>query len=168
MVLQAGAVYNPADIPRIIARGFRDSVFPSTSTWTTTEALVYRISNVAMRAGKIYEIKTSPLNIVPSVVNDIGIVRIRVDEDSDAGTGSTLIALVRKKQTDTANTDTGPLSTLYAPSGDLTAFSAAVTLARAAAGTSSTGVRLWGSAAEPFHLWITEVGDDPGVSGTAF
>lgn len=165
---QAGEIMDPADIPRIVRRGHRESVFPSVSTWTTTEAVVYRIDAIALRAGKVYEIKTSPLNIVPSVVNDIGVVRLRYTENGTAGTGSTLLAQVRKKQTDTAQTDTTPLNALYTPASDLVNFSICLTLTRVAAGTSSTGVRLWGSAAEPLDLWILEVGDDPGTSGTAF
>jgi hypothetical protein len=167
-VLQSGQAFNPADIPRIIRRGKRESVFPTASTWTVSETVLYRIDNVAVRAGKIYLIQTSPLNIVPSVVNDVGVVRLRYNEAGAATTGSTMLAQMRKKQTETANTDTVPLITSYAPSADLTTVSFALTLARVVAGSSSSGVRLWGSVAEPMEIFITETGDDPGVSGTAF
>lgn len=165
---QAGEILDPADIPRIIRRGRREAVFPTASTWTTTEAVVYRWDNIAVRAGKIYVIQTSPLNVVPSVVDDIGAVRLRYKESGPAGTGDTMLAQMRKKQTNTTSTDTVPLSTLYMPSGDLTTLSFALTLARIVSGSGSSGVRLWGSVAEPLDLWITELGDDPGPSGTAF
>lgn len=165
---QAGEIGDPSHIPRIIRRGHRESVFPSASTWTTTEAVVYRIDNVPLRQGKLYVLQTSLLNIVPSVVNDIGAVRIRWTESGTAGTSSTLLGQYRKKQTDTSNSDTTPINALFTVSADTTTASFAMTLARVAAGTSSTGVRLWGSSAEVVDMWIEEKGDDPGISGTAF
>lgn len=164
---QAGEVFNPADIPFLRVRGFRDTVFPTASTWTTTEAVAYRFDNITVRAGKVYIFTTTPINIVPSVVNDIGVARLRYNEAGAATTGSTLMAQLRKKQTDTSNTDTTPLTGVYVPSADLTTFSVALTLARAASGAGSTGVRLWGSGAETLHILMREE-DDPGVSGTAF
>jgi hypothetical protein len=166
---QAGQAYNPADIPAVVRRGHREAVFPTASTWTTTEAIAYRIDNIPVRAGKLYFICTSTINIVPSVVGDVGILRARVNEAGAATLSSNLVGAYRKYQTVTAQTDVvGGLRIPYAPTSDLTTLSIAFTLARAQAGTSSLGVRLWGSAAEPWDCWLEQVGDDPGVSGTAF
>lgn len=166
-MLQAGQIFSPSDVPLMRARGYRDSVFPSASTWTTTEAVVYRFDDLTVRAGKVYTFVSTPCNIVPSVVNDIGAVRLRYKETGPAGTSDTLFAQMRKKQTETANTDTTPISGVYVPAADLTTFSVAVTLLRVTAGAGSTGVRLWGSGSEPFNIWMYEQ-DDPGISGTAF
>lgn len=166
---QAGQAYNPADIPAVVRRGHREAVFPSASTWTTTEAVVYRIDDIPVRAGKLYFICAGLINIVPSVVGDVGILRVRINEAGTATTASNLIGAYRKYQTVTSQTDVaGGIRIPYSPTSDLTTLSIAWTLARAQAGTSSTGVRLWGSAAEPFDCWIEQAGDDPGVSGTAF
>jgi hypothetical protein len=164
---QAGQIFDPADVPFIRARGFRDSVFPTASTWTTTEAVVYRFDNITVKAGKVYIVETGMLNLVASVVNDIATLRLRYKESGPAGTSDTQFAQFRQKQTDTSNGDTGRLSGVYVPAADLTTFSVALTLARQTAGVSSTGVRLWGSGTEPVHIWIREE-DDPGISGTAF
>lgn len=164
---QAGQIFDPADVPIMRARGFRDTVFPTASTWTTTEAVVYRFDNITVKAGKIYTIQTSMLNLVASVVNDIATLRLRYNESGAATTSSTQFAQLRKKQTEVSNGDTAVLAGVYVPATDLTTFSVALTLARQAAGTSSTGVRLWGSGTEPVHIWIQEE-DDPGISGTAF
>ncbi len=166
-MLQAGNIFDPGDIPLMRARGFRDTVFPTASTWTTTEAVVYRFDNITVKAGKIYIIQSSMLNLVASVVNDIATLRLRYNESGAATTSSTQFAQLRQKQTDTSNGDTGVISGVYVPATDLTTFSVALTLARQTAGSGSSGVRLWGSGTEPVHLWIREE-DDPGISGTAF
>lgn len=164
---QAGEIFDPGDVPLLRARGFRDTVFPSASTWTTTEAVAYRFDNITVKVGKIYTIGSSNINLVASVANDIAALRLRYKESGPAGTSDTQFALLRMKQTETSNSDTAVISGVYVPTADLTTFSVAVTLARIAAGAGSTGVRLWGVTSEPVHIWIREE-DDPGISGTAF
>jgi hypothetical protein len=171
MAIQAGTGITPSDIPYIVRRGYRDSTFPSGSTWTTTEALVYRIDNIPVRAGKLYEISTGQLNVVPSVANDIGSVRLKYLETGPwtmATAGVLALGVSRVKQTETSNTDIKPMIVYYVPTTDLNTLSIGLTLQRVAAGTSSLGVRLFGTSNEPVHIAIKCLGDDPGVSGTPF
>lgn len=162
----AGRIFNPSDVPGVIRRNRREATFPSASTWTTTEALTMAIDNIPVRAGKLYRVSASIINMLPSVVNDVPGVRIRYNETTPVSVANgTSIALFRQKQTETAQTDVGTVFGYYAPGSDLTTFSVGLTLARFGAGGSSTGVRLYGTAGDPVDLVVELLGDDPGVSG---
>jgi hypothetical protein len=165
MVATLGRIFNPNDVPGVIRRNRRETTFPS-SGWTTTETLVMAIDDITVRAGKLYRISASVINILPSVVNDVGGVRLRYREGGQVSVAlGTSIALFRAKQTETAQTDVGSTFGYYAPGSDMTNFSVGLTLQRFAAGTSSTGVRLYGSAGDPVDLTVELMGDDPGIAG---
>lgn len=165
---QAGSIFNPADIPFVVRRGHRETNYPIAPAWATAEVMAYRIDNIPVRAGKFYTVQTAQLNIIPSVTNDVGWVRIRYNESGPVTVANgTLLHTFRQQQIQTGQTNLGNITTLYTPSTDLTTLSVGVTISRAVAGSGSSGVRLWGSPSEPLDFWIKLEGDDPGISGTA-
>jgi hypothetical protein len=166
MVATLGRILNPNDVPGVIRRNRRETTFPSVSTWTTTETLVMAIDDITVRAGKLYRISASVINMLPSVVNDVPGVRLRYREGGAVSVAvSTSLSLYRTKQTETAQTDVGSIFGFYSPGSDMTNFSVGLTLQRFGAGASSTGVRLYGTAGDPVDLVVELMGDDPGIAG---
>lgn len=154
----SGDIVQTSDLPSVIAYGLRTTVTPVTG-WVTTEAGSLRLDNITMKAAKLYRIWTNPLNLVPSVLNDVINVRVRVSNAGVATVASTEIGHIRSNGFNTAN---GPLQNIeveYNPAADTTTASVLLTVERAVAGTSSLGVRLWGNTGnESVQLYVADLG----------
>jgi hypothetical protein len=164
----SGDIIVVSDLPYVIAGGYgqRTTVTPSASTWTTTEAGSLRLDGLTLKAARMYEIRTNPLVLVPSVIGDVINVRIRVNNAGVATTASTEIGHIRAYGANVSQTDARTLTVPYFPPADTTTASVLLTLERAAAGGSSLGVRMWGNGGnESQQLWVVDMGPAPTNAG---
>lgn len=156
-----GSSWLPANMPAgILSRGRRVTA----SSTTTSEIGVLRLDDVPIAPGRCYEIKTTPLFMDSSVVNDEIFCRIRATFDSSTPTtASTVLSgtFVDVRQTDAALAESKTIITTYNPAGSET-LSLLLCVGRIA-GTGSVSV----TADNAIEMTIVDIGPDPGNTGTA-
>jgi hypothetical protein len=138
-----------------VGRGRRTT--PSSNA-TTAELGVLRVDGVTMKTGRAYRIWTSPLNLKGSVAGDIVEAKIRVNETGTATISSTQFTHIRAYCNNASFTAVTPLTQYYEPSVDTTTASFLLSVFRAVAGTSSTGVQIYGSPTEVIEVVIEDIG----------
>ena len=142
----------------IVARANRTT----SSSSTTSETGVLRLDNVAVSAGRMYRIWTSPMIFQSSVANDLINAHIRVNTSGTATTGSTQITGL----VDTANSASGPqrtkgMTALWVPSST----GVASILLSVSRDGGSGSVALNAASTYPIDLVIEDTGADPGNTG---
>lgn len=151
----AGSVIYPSDVARVLARGRRIS----TTSELTSETGFIRLDGIPVKAGRMYEITASNMNIDTSVDNSIGAVRCRVETGgSTATTSSTQIGQVRYTDDSAATSNVLPLQVYYVPSSDTT-LSVLLTVGLV---TGTGTVKVYASSVEIFDLVVRDLGADPG------
>ena len=153
-------------LDEIEARGIPSNGYgnrQTNSTGTTTIVGVMRLDDIQIRAGRAYMIMTSSLRLT-SGANDGVTVTIRATTDgSTPSTASTAIASGSAQTTSVSVFENVTLTRLYVPSADqLLSLLLCVARTSGAAGTTSMG----GDATYPIEMWIVDVGESPGDSGT--
>ncbi|MET0416554.1 MAG: hypothetical protein ABW022_11095 [Actinoplanes sp.] len=127
-----------------------------------TEFGYMRVDNVPVRAGGVYRIMTSGMNMDTDVANDVMWARIRVAFAATPGTfattASTSIGSMRNLQANISQSNIIPFSCFYFSAGD--GFASFIVTAQRIAGTGSLNVSHSGT--EPFDLTIEYSGPDPG------
>lgn len=149
---------NTDGLKGVLARGRRTS---ATGTITTTETLVIRLDNIPVKAGRLYRISTSNINMDTTVANDIGTCRIRISTAGSATTASTQIANIRQTIDDATNSNIVNLDTFYAPASDAT-LSVLLSAIRQA---GSGNLVVFCSGTDILDLVVTDYGPDPGDTG---
>jgi hypothetical protein len=103
----------------VIARARR---ITATGNITTTETPVLRLDNIPVRAGKIYQINTSGINIDTDTANAIGTMKMRIAYAVGTGTLATIsspqFGQMRNTVDDIVSSNIIPLSGFYIASAD--------------------------------------------------
>ena len=142
----------------VVARGRR---ITSTGNVTTTETGVLRIDNVTVKAGRLYQISTGPVNMDGSVDNDVGTVRIRVSTSGAATISSTLLGYMRQTIDNNTQSNVVNVNAWYLAPADAT-ISILLSLIRQA-GTGN--LIIFGSASDILDMVVQYAGVDPGDTG---
>lgn len=148
----------------IIARGRR---LTSSGTFTTTETPYFRLDNIPVRAGKLYRVNTSNINLNSTVVNDVARANVRVAYSATTGTFATiaspLIGLMRNTIDTLSQTNTIPINTFYVSPSD-----GYISLLISAVRTAGSGnITFYSSATEWFDMTVELSGTDPGDTGVS-
>jgi len=143
----------------VIARARRTT---STAGVTTTETGVLRIDNIPMKAGRLYQISTGPINMDGSVDNDIGKVGIRLSTSGAATTASTLIGYMRQTTDSAAQSNVVNVNAWYLSPTDAT-VSIILTLVRQT-GTGSF-IIFCSASGDILDFVVQYAGVDPGDTG---
>jgi len=143
----------------VIARGRRTT---STGNVTTTETGVLRIDNITMKAGKLYQISTGPINMDGTIDNDVGKIQLRLSTSGAATTSSTIIGYMRQTIDNNAQSNVVSLNEWYLSPTDAT-VSILMTLVRQA-GTGNVIV-FCTSSGDILDMVVQFAGTDPGDTG---
>lgn len=145
----------------VIARHRRTS--NSSTASSSTPVGILRLDDIPITAGRSYWVVTSSLVIHSSTANDVVRVGAYYTTDGSTPTGaSTLLGIVQETVDATANPPAQPLSVMYFPTVD-EIFSVFLGVARQA-GAGNADVL--GSTTFPIDLYIIDMGEDPGATGT--
>lgn len=132
----------------------------------TSEAGYVRVDNIPMRNGYSYMVMCPVVNINPTVASSAAptttFATIRVNASGTATTASLQVALMRMQQEQTAQTDVAPMFGSYEATAD-GVLSVLISCARV--GGSGT-VGIFGSAGNPFYIYVYEMGKSVPDSGT--
>jgi hypothetical protein len=142
----------------VIARGNRQT----NSTAASAETGVIRLDNIPMASGRVYWIGTNGLSIDTTVSNDIARILLRINTAGVATTGSTNIWLGQVRLADNGAAEQVAAGVLYQPAGAVTA---SVLLSHTRAGGTGN-IQVMGSSVLPVDLWVVDLGEDPGDTGT--
>jgi len=146
----------------VIKRGRRTT---ATGNITTTETGFLRLDNIPVKAGNIYQINTTNINVDTSVDNDVGDVKLRVafsaSPGTNATTSSTQIARMRNTIDNLSQSNVLPMNAFYAATAD-GYISLLLSLVRLA-GTGN--LVLFASSTEIIDLVVQFGGPDPGDTG---
>lgn len=128
-----------------------------------TETSYVRIDNIPARNGYTYLVILPTVNIVPSAVDNVGRVNMRLSASGTATTSSTVIGSVREgNATSASNTNYGPGIGFYRAVAD-GSLSVLVSIIRAS-GAGTVGI--FGSSGDPFDILMYELGASVADSGT--
>jgi hypothetical protein len=136
------------------------------SSTTTTEVGVRRSDDLAILAGRCYEIETSPLGMDSSVNNDEVFARFRYTTDGSTPTTSSPVLLgsyIAVRQTDANVPEHKIIRTTYVPATDET-LSLLLCVGRVA-GTGNCSITA-SAGSECTEFTVIDLGTDPGNSGT--
>jgi hypothetical protein len=157
---RAGALETNAQ--SIIARGRR--VTAKTGI-TTTETPVLRLDNIPVKAGRIYQINTSGVNIDGSVANDIGSLIMRIAYSATVGTLATIasaqVGQVRSVADDPTNSNLVPLNAFYIATAD--GYISILLSAIRVAGSGT--IQIYAAGNEILDFVVQFGGTDPGDTG---
>lgn len=146
----------------VVARTRRTT---STGTITTTETGVLRIDNIPVKAGSIYQLNTSNINIDTSVDNDVGDARIRIAYSATTGTlattSSAQIGHFRNTIDNLAQSNTVPINCFYLATAD--GYVSIILTLQRIAGTGNLIVFCAGN--EILDFVVQFGGADPGDTG---
>lgn len=143
----------------LIARGRRET----NSTTTTSEVGVLRLDDIPILAGRTYIIDTSSLSMDGNTANDILRATIRYTTDGTTPTtSSTILVLAQELQANASFSVFCNPRASYTPAGNET-LSLLLTVARA---TGAGTVGMVGSATNPIELFVIDMGEDVGDTGT--
>jgi hypothetical protein len=132
---------------------------------TTTETPVLRLDNIMVKAGRIYQINTSGVNIDGSVANDIGSLIMRIAYAVGTGTSATIasaqVGQVRSVADDPTNSNLVPLNAFYiAPAdGYISILLSAIRVA------GSGTIQIYAAGNEILDFVVQFGGTDPGDTG---
>jgi hypothetical protein len=157
---RAGALETNAQ--SIIARARR---ITAKSGITTTETPVLRLDNIQVKAGRIYQINTSGVNIDGSVANDIGSLIMRIAYSATIGTSATIASSqygqVRSVADDPTNSNLVPLNAFYIATAD--GYISILLSAIRVAGSGT--IQIYAAANEILDFVVQFGGTDPGDTG---
>lgn len=149
----------------VIARGRRTNT-SSGSSADGVDVAVLRVSNVLLRAGRLYKIWTTPLGLDSTSVNDEIAARIRYTTNAtNATTASTILpgSNIQTRQTDA---NVAEHKAIQAPLTGLDVTASFLLCVRRFAGAGSCAVYVDGVIGDAIDLVIEDVGFDPGDTGT--
>jgi hypothetical protein len=132
---------------------------------TTTETPVLRLDNIPVRAGRIYQINTSGVNIDGSVANDIGSLIMRIAYSATVGTLATIASAqfgqVRSVADDPTNSNLVPLNAFYIATAD--GYISILLSAIRVAGSGT--IQIYAAGNEILDFVVQFGGTDPGDTG---
>lgn len=125
-----------------------------------------RLDGVSVRAGRIYRIYTNAVGLDTTVANDGIRVNLRMTTDgTTATTASTIYTLAQTVTPNASHADYVMVDFSYSPAADET-LSILLTCSRS---TGSGTVLVTGGASGfpgPIELFVEDMGEDPGDTGT--
>jgi len=149
----------------VVARGNRTTTSNASSA-DDDDVPVLRVSNVLLRAGRLYEIWTCPLGLDSSSNNDEIGARIRYTTNAtDATDTSTILpgSNIQTRQTDT-NVAEHKVIQAVLPGADVTA--SFLLVVRRIAGVGGAQIFVDATKGDAIDLVIEDIGSDPGDTGT--
>ena len=148
-------------VTAVIARAYRST----NSSGTTTEVGVVRLDDTPITAGRLYRVYTNSVGVDSSVANDGVRLNLRYTTDGTTPTpSSTVLTISQTIQTNIAAAEYVVVDATYTPASNET-LSVLLTVSRATG--SGTVLATGGSGAPgPIELYIEDMGDDPGDTGT--
>lgn len=161
--MPAGSRLYGHDAPRIVKRGRRTTPLGGI---TTVELPLLRIDDIPVFADRAYMIKTSNMNLDGSLANDIGAVRVRVNQSPTPGIAATVanaaqIGQLRSTLDDPTSSNVLPATAFWFPSAD-----GYMSVLLGAVRTGGTGtLQVFCSLTEILDLVVYDLGDDPGDTG---
>jgi hypothetical protein len=159
----ATAAEHNTDTRKIVARGSR----ATDSSATTGITAVLRLDDIPIIGGRLYEIKTSSLHLDSTVIDDHIEARITYTTDGTTPTsGSTILPGAKTQGRQSVSASFGEdrvICTLYAPATDETL--SLLLCVRRDSGTGS--VSIGGLNGWLIDMWVTDMGEDPGNTGTS-
>lgn len=150
--------------PKNYGRGlisFTERTTASTAAAAATGVLL--LSGVPMRAGRLYDVRTSNILLFNTTVNGQSSARLAYETDgSDAGTGSTLMAIYNSGAIPVAGSGHGAyLSQIYQPTTDIQFSVILFTLTLTGGNTS-----IFANASQHTQLMVTDMGPAAALTGT--
>ncbi len=147
---------------RIVARGRRIT----NSSTTTTEIGVLRLDDIPLKGGRLYWVGTNSVGVDTGNTGDTARLNLRYTTDgSTPSTSSTVLTMGQAKPVDIAVAESIHVDALYAPGSDET-FSVLLSVQRAAGSGAAVGVTAGTGQPGPIDLYIVDLGEDPGDTGT--
>lgn len=127
MTILAGQVLTAADF-NLAAKsgeivGWAQRISNSSASSSTTDVAVLELPDIAITAGRLYEIFTSPLRLDTGVANDVAMARIRYTTDGSTPSVSSTVLPGGQAEAVLANVTFGEdrvISTTYVPAADET------------------------------------------------
>lgn len=150
-----------AALPHVVARGTRGT---NSSASTGNEVSVFRFDDIACKVGRVYQITATNMGLAPAsdVAAEVPITRWRYTEDgSTPSTSSTELVAYRVGAPSATNAPIFGFTGFYVPASNTT-LSLLLTFQRTG-GTASITL----NAATVMQFVLTDIGADPGATGTA-